>query len=176
MIVRSLYVLFRRHKYLGRLTAENPHLAFNRYLRLGVITLVQMTYTIFISVFTLTYLVTKVMVPYEGFKAQHAHYSHVSMYPLDTWLDPQSGFTHKRAIIETLEWLFIGSSFSFFFLFCFSEHARAKCRKMYGRIKAWVSSSKSRNEGVQDNVDLEAGGMFTVLQYRWTKIKITDFG
>ncbi|TCD59880.1 a-factor receptor [Steccherinum ochraceum] len=119
--LKSLRMMLQRRKQLRELQTVNPDLDFDRHFRLALMVLAQLAGVLPLSIFFLIYIIPNAMEPYQGFAAQHAAYDQVSLYALDDWL----GFSVVRTVFETTFWMFIGSSFGFFFIFSFSEGARA---------------------------------------------------
>jgi len=123
------------------LVSGNNSMNANRYLRLMMLSVIEMAFTVPISIYSVYISGTSMpMQSWVSFSDTHYNFSYVGLIPAAEWT---SNSIYKRSIDMT-QWLFPVCAFMFFALFGFGNEAR----KHYRLYFLWIAKRFGYNPPV----------------------------
>jgi pheromone a factor receptor len=131
----------RRLEFNSLISSNNSSLNVNRYLRLMMLSVIEMACTVPISIYSI--YISGTSVPIEQWVSlsdTHFNFSHVGLIPATEWT---SNSIYKKSIDMT-QWLFPVCALLFFALFGFANEAR----KHYRLAFLWISKRFGYNPTV----------------------------
>jgi pheromone a factor receptor len=132
---------YKRRMTFNSLVSGNNSMNANRYLRLMMLSVIEMAFTVPISIYSVYISGTSMpMQSWVSFSDTHYNFSYVGLIPAAEWT---SNSIYKRSIDMT-QWLFPVCAFMFFALFGFGNEAR----KHYRLYFLWIAKRFGYNPPV----------------------------
>ncbi|KAG2029757.1 pheromone A receptor-domain-containing protein [Suillus americanus] len=128
----TLAAFYKRRMTFNSLISGNNSMNANLYVRLMVLSVIEMAFTVPISIYSVYISGTSIpMQPWVSFADTHYNFSYVGLIPAAEWT---SNSIYKRSI-DLTQWLFPVCAFMFFALFGFASEAR----KHYRLYFLWIA-------------------------------------
>ncbi|KAG1750492.1 GPCR fungal pheromone mating factor, partial [Suillus paluster] len=128
----TLAAFYKRRLEFNSLISSNNSLNVNRYVRLMMLSVIEMVYTVPVSIYSVFISGSSLPIePWISWSDTHYNFSYVGLIPAAEWT---SNSTYKQSIDMT-QWLFPVCALMFFALFGFANEAR----KHYRLYFLWVA-------------------------------------
>ena len=135
----NIYLFYMRELRFREIMSATPGLSRSRYIRLMVISTIEMLGTIPLGSIWIVKIVQSGVEPWRGWAYTHDHYSVVYQIPASVWKSiPNSVF-----FLEMYRWLLVLCAFLFFALFGFADEARRHYRRVYASLASRIAHSTS---------------------------------
>ncbi|KAG1816849.1 pheromone A receptor-domain-containing protein [Suillus subaureus] len=132
---------YKRRMTFNSLMAGNSPMNANRYVRLMMLSVIEMAFTVPISIYSVYISGTSIpMQSWVSFSDTHYNFSYIGLIPAAEWT---SNSVYKRSI-DLTQWLFPVCAFMFFALFGFASEAR----KHYRPYFLWIAKRFGYNPPV----------------------------
>lgn len=132
---------YKRRITFNSLTSRNNSMDASRYVRLMMLSVIEMAFTVPISIYSVYISGTSIpMQSWVSFSDTHYNFSYVGLIPAAEWT---SNPIYKRSI-DLTQWLFPVCAFTFFVLFGFASEAR----KHYRLYFLWIAKRFGYNPPV----------------------------
>lgn len=137
----TLAAFYKRRMAFNSLISGNNSMNANRYARLMMLSVVEMAFTVPISIYSVYISGTSIpMQSWVSFSDTHYNFSYVGLIPAAEWT---SNSIYKQSI-DLTRWLFPVCAFTFFALFGFASEAR----KHYWLYFLWIAKRFGYNPSV----------------------------
>ncbi|KAI0297994.1 pheromone A receptor-domain-containing protein [Russula brevipes] len=137
----SIYAFYKRRCRFKEIMSCNPGLDRNRYIRLMILSSMDILGTIPIGTYYLVYNVQQGVRPWVSWADTHSNYSRVVQVPGFIWQSDPS----TVQVLEMFRWSLVVCAFLFFAFFGFAREARQNYRHVFtslaGRFKSSNESS-----------------------------------
>ncbi|KAG1751804.1 putative fungal pheromone GPCR, STE3-type [Suillus lakei] len=128
----TLAAFYKRRLQFNSLISANNSMNANRYVRLMMLSVIEMAFTVPISIYSVYISGTSIpMESWVSFSDTHYNFSYVGLIPAAEWT---SNSIYKQSI-DLTQWLFPVCAFMFFALFGFASEAR----RQYQLYFLWIA-------------------------------------
>jgi pheromone a factor receptor len=125
--VRAIYAFYKRQQCLKEIMAYYSGLGHGRYLRLMILSSLDLFGSIPLSTFYIVRSAKTAIIPWKSWKDTHENYSHVYQVPKFIWKND-----HDMAqALEMYRWSLVWCAFLFFAFFGLAEEARHNYRRAF---------------------------------------------
>ncbi|KAI9571964.1 putative fungal pheromone GPCR, STE3-type [Boletus coccyginus] len=136
----TLHAFYKRRLEFSQLLSTYSSLSMTRYIRLMMLALSEMLFTVPISIYSI-YIANKgvQIQPWISWADTHYNFSYVGQIPAVVWMsDP-----NYRLSVELTRWLFPASGFVFFFLFGLGSEARKSYRAAFLHVAKLIGYKRA---------------------------------
>ncbi|KAG2335733.1 STE3-domain-containing protein [Suillus weaverae] len=139
----TLAAFYKRRMTFNSLISGNNSMNANRYIRLMMLSVIEMAFTVPISIYSVYISSTSTpMQSWVSFSDTHYDFSYVGLIPAVEWT---SNSIYKQSI-DLTQWLFPVCAFMFFALFGFGSEARKRYRLYF----LWIAKRFGYNPPVME--------------------------
>lgn len=144
----TLRAFWMRRVQFNEMLSSNSCLSASRYFRLMLLSIIEMSCTIPVSLFAV-YIITNgvSMAPWKSWEDTHYNFSYVGKLPAAVWKSDPS----RRISAELTLWLNPCSALLFFALFGFAEEARRQYCKAFNSVKTAIGWRTLKNYHAKPN-------------------------
>jgi pheromone a factor receptor len=132
--VRAMYAFYQRQQRFKEIMASNSGLSRGRYLRLMILSSMDLLGTIPLSAYYIAKDAKSGMVPWKSWQDTHSHYHRVIQIPGFIWKNNRD----SAQALEMYRWSLVLCAFIFFAFFGFAEEARQNYRRVFTSLASRV--------------------------------------
>ncbi|KAI0297991.1 pheromone A receptor-domain-containing protein [Russula brevipes] len=132
--VRAMYAFYRRQQRFKEIMASNSGLSRGRYIRLMILSSMDLLGTIPLSLYYIVKDAKRGMIPWKSWQDTHSHYHRVIQVPAFIWKKDRD----SAQALEMYRWSLVLCAFVFFAFFGFAEEARQNYRRVFTSLASRV--------------------------------------
>ncbi|KAK6995739.1 pheromone B beta 1 receptor [Favolaschia claudopus] len=149
------HFVLRRITFAAHLSANHSALTTSRYMRLILMSILQMTWTLGLTIFTLWFTTVSIPLrPYDSWVDVHSNFSRIDQYP--------NLFTAEVILTSryALWWMTPASTFLFVAFFAFGNEATEEYKKLFRWIRVNIFRFRPSSTSTQQGKNIAAPPKF----------------